>query len=262
LPGALHRAITLLVLLLTQAFLSPSAAATSPGTAIILFLDFSGSIKTDERALFKREIESKILPSLSAGDRLLMAPIHDKTLTEFRPLVQAILPAKPEFSVWRDNVLTYNRRVKEVEARVLDLKAKVKTEVADVLGRRYASPYTDIFSSLLIAQKLFHEETRRKVLVLMSDMIEDTPEYNFEKITWSPSAVEKLVAELEAKALIPKLPGVCVYVSGASAKSATLAENIARFWEAYFRRTGADMHPSRYAHVLLHWPPSQSCGQQ
>ncbi len=261
-PGALHRAITLLVLLLTQAFLSPSAAATSPGTAIIIFLDFSGSIKTDERALFKREIESQILPSLSAGDRLLMAPIHDKTLTEFRPLVQAILPAKPEFSVWRDNVLTYNRRVKEVEARVLDLKAKVKTEVADVLGRRYASPYTDIFSSLLIAQKLFHEETRRKVLVLMSDMIEDTPEYNFEKITWSPSAVEKLVAELEAKALIPKLPGVCVYVSGASARSAALAENIARFWEAYFRRTGADMHPSRYAHVLLHWPPSQSCRQQ
>jgi len=262
LPGALHRAITLLVLLLTQAFLSPSAAATSPGTAIIIFLDFSGSIKTDERALFKREIESQILPSLSAGDRLLMAPIHDKTLTEFRPLVQAILPAKPEFSVWRDNVLTYNRRVREVEARVLDLKAKVKTEVADVLGRRYASPYTDIFSSLLIAQKLFHEETRRKVLVLMSDMIEDTPEYNFEKITWSPSAVEKLVAELEAKALIPKLPGVCVYVSGASAKSAALAENIARFWEAYFRRTGADMHPSRYAHVLLHWPASQSCRQQ
>ncbi len=261
-PGALHRTITLLVLLLTQAFLSPSAAATSPGTAIIIFLDFSGSIKTDERALFKREIESQILPSLSAGDRLLMAPIHDKTLTEFRPLVQAILPAKPEFSVWRDNVLTYNRRVREVEARVLDLKAKVKTEVADVLGRRYASPYTDIFSSLLIAQKLFHEETRRKMLVLMSDMIEDTPEYNFEKITWSPSAVEKLVAELEAKALIPKLPGVCVYVSGASARSAALAENIARFWEAYFRRTGADMHPSRYAHVLLHWPPSQSCRQQ
>src|SRR3989454_11587934 len=97
-----------MVLLLTQAFLSPSAAATSPGTAIILFLDFSGSIKTDERALFKREIESKILPSLSAGDRLLMAPIHDKTLTEFRPLVQAILPAKPEFGVWRGHVPRYH----------------------------------------------------------------------------------------------------------------------------------------------------------
>ena len=261
-PGALHRAITPAVLLLTQALSSPSAAATSPGTAVIIFLDFSGSIQSGERARYQREIETLILPSLSAGDRLLMAPIHDKTLTEFRPLVQVILPAKPEFSGWRDNVLTYKRRVREVDAQVLDLKAKVKTEVADVLGRRYSSPYTDIFSSLLIAQKLFHNEARRKVLVLMSDMIEDTPEYNFEKIAWSPSAMERLLAELGTKALVPELPGVCVYVSGASAKSAALAENIARFWEAYFRRTGADMHPSRYAHVLLHWPPSESCGQQ
>ena len=261
-PGALHRAITPAVLLLTQALSSPSAAATSPGTAVIIFLDFSGSIQSGERARYQREIETLILPSLSAGDRLLMAPIHDKTLTEFRPLVQVILPAKPEFSGWRDNVLTYKRRVKEVEMRVLDLKAKVKTEVAGVMGKRYSSPYTDIFSSLLIAQKLFHDEPRRKVLVLMSDMIEDTPEYNFEKIAWSPSAVEKLLVELEAKALIPELLGVCVYVSGASAKSAALAEDIARFWEGYFRRSGADMQPSRYAHVLLHWPPSQSCHQQ
>src|SRR5438445_11335898 len=96
----------------------------------------------------------------------------------------------------------------------------------------------------------------------MSDMIEDTPEYNFEKITWSPSAVDKLAAELEAKALVPKLPGVCVYVAGASAKSAALAENIARCCEAYFRRTGADIHPSRHAHALLHCTPSPSCAQQ
>src|SRR3989449_10535643 len=107
-----------------QAFLSPSAAATSPGTAVIIFLDFSGSIKTDERSLFKREIETQILPSLSAGDRLLMAPIHDKTLTEFRPLVQVILPAKPEVSVWRGNVPANKRRGKEGEARAPELQAK------------------------------------------------------------------------------------------------------------------------------------------
>src|SRR2546425_12149266 len=111
------------------------------------------------------------------------------------------------------------------------VKQTVKTEIREALTRHEASPLTDIFSSLLIAQKLFHDEPRRKVLVLMSDMIEDTPEYNFEKIAWSPSAVEKLLVELEAKALIPKLLGVCVYVSGASAKSAALAEDIARFWE-------------------------------
>src|SRR3989454_9844534 len=101
-----------------------------------------------------------------------MAPIHDKTLTEFRPLVQVILPAKPEFSGWRDNVLTYKRRVKEVETRVLDLKAKVKTEVAGAIGKRYWSPYTDIFSSLLIAQNLFHDEPRRMRLGQLSAVME------------------------------------------------------------------------------------------
>lgn len=245
-----------------QAFLLPGIAAASRGTAILIFLDFSGSIKSEERAQFQRELEAQIIPSLSAGDRLLIAPIHDKTLTEFRPLAQVILPATREFSGWRDNVLKYNRHLKEVEAQTLDLKDELKNEVAAILRRRYASPYTDIFSSLLIAQKLFHDEARRKVLILMSDMIEDTPDYNFEKLVLSPSAFEKLLAELEGKALIPNLPGVCVYVSGASAKSAARAESIGRFWEAYFRRTGADMHPSRYAHVLLHWPPSTSCRQE
>src|SRR5207245_1079014 len=112
---------------------------------------------------------------------------------------------------------------------------------------------------LLVAQKRFYDETRRKVLILMSDMIEDSPPYNFEKVSWSPATTEKTLSELDAKGLIPKLAGVCIYVSGASAASAELAENIGRFWQAYFRRAGADMEPSRYAHVLLHWPPSNSC---
>jgi hypothetical protein len=252
----------LAVLLLAQMFLSPALAAAPPGTAVVIFLDFSGSVRSNERTQFRDEIQTQIIPSLSAGDRLLIAPIHDKTLTEFRPLVQATLPARPEFVGWRDNVMKYNRHLKEVESQVLGLQDRLKTEVAEVLARPYASPYTDIVSSLSIAQKLFHNEARRKVLVLMSDMIEDTPEHNFEKIAWSPSAVEKLLAELEANALIAKLPGVCVYVSGASAKTAARAEDIGRFWEAYFRRTGADLHPSRYARVLLHWPPSTSCRQE
>src|SRR2546425_1340935 len=135
----------------------------------------------------------------------------------------------------------------------------ISKRVANVFAKRFASKYTDIFSSLLLAQKLFYDETRRKVLILMSDMIEDSPPYNFEKVSWSPATTEKTLSELDAKGLIPKLAGVCIYVSGASAPSAELAENIGRFWYAYFRRAGADMEPSRYAHVLLHWPPSNSC---
>ncbi|MGH7324269.1 MAG: hypothetical protein ACREJ9_06445 [Candidatus Rokuibacteriota bacterium] len=234
-------------------------AAAQRGTAVVVFIDFSSSIPGDDRTAYRREIEGEILPTLGAGDRLMIAPIHDRTLTEFRPLVDANLPVKPQFNGWFDNVMKHNRETREIEARAVQVKDRIKTDVAHVFSKRFASLQTDIFSSLIIAQKVFHEERRRKVLVLMSDMIEDSPIYRFDRMTWNADTTEKILTDLDAKALIPKLPGVCVYVSGVSAKSADLAENIGRFWHAYFKRTGADMDPSRYAHVLLHWPPSSTC---
>ncbi len=249
-------------LFLTTGCTPSSQAAPSRGTAVVVFVDFSESVRSGARALFKQEIETEIIPSLSAGDKILIAPIDDKTLTEFRPLVEATLPLKPQFNGWLDNVLKYNRQTKDIDSQVAHLKEEIKAQVADVLGRRHTSPLTDIFSSLLIAEKLFHNEPRRKVLVLMSDMIEDFPPYDFEKMSWSPTTNQKVLSELDAKGFIPKLSDVCVYVSGASARSPEMAENIGRFWQAYFQRTKADMDPSRYAHVLLHWPPSKSCRLQ
>ncbi|MGH7379719.1 MAG: hypothetical protein ACREJ7_05690 [Candidatus Methylomirabilales bacterium] len=255
----------ILILVMQGVFLttgcSPSSqAAARRGTAVVIFVDFSQSIRSEARALFRQDIEHRIIPSLSAGDRVLIAPINDKTLTEFSPLVEATFPPRPTFNGWFDNVLNYNRQVKEIEAQIVGLQENIRTQVADVFGRRYASPWTDIFSSLVIAQKVFHNEPRRKVLVLMSDMIEDYPPYRFEEVPWGPATTEKMLGELDARGLIPDLSGVCVYVSGASAKSADTAARIGDFWRTYFQHTKADMDPSRYAHVLLHWPPSKSCG--
>jgi hypothetical protein len=250
--------------LLLAAALAAGCAPSTPtaqerGMAVVVFIDFSQSVGSEDLAGFRREIDQDILPSLAAGDRLLIAPIHDRTLTDFRPLLDANLPPKPRFSGWLDNVMKFNRQTKEVESRVTHVKDKVAADVARVFAKGRSSPYTDVLSSMLIAQKLFHDETRQKVLIIMSDMIEDSPAYRFDQISWSPATIEKMLGEMEAKSLIPKLPGVCIYVSGASAGSAAMAEHIGRFWQAYFRRTGADMDPARYSHVLLHWPPSSAC---
>jgi len=238
---------------------SSSSNARASGTEIIIFIDFSASIHGQDRTLYEQAIENQIVPSLLAGDRLLIAPITDKTLTEFHPIVDATLPPNPEFSGWMNNVLKYKQQEREIRTQATQLKETIRTQVAAAFTRHYNSPYTDIFSSLLIAQKLFHNEARRKVLVLMSDMIEDYPPYRFEKIDWSTTTVQQILSKLDAKGQIPNLSGVCIYVSGASAQSAEMAENIGHFWQAYFQRTQADMDPSRYAHVLLHWPPSTSC---
>jgi hypothetical protein len=238
-----------------------SQAAAPRGTAVVVFVDFSDSVGGNDRVGFKREIEKQILPWLQPGDSFLIAPIHDKTLTEFRPLVEADLPPRPQFNGWLNNVMKYTREARETEARIAQVKESLRTQTAAALGRQSQARYTDIFSSLLLAEKLFSADSRNKVLILMSDMIEDYPPYAFDKMPWTPATTPKLLSELDAKRAIPDLRGVCVYVSGVSAPTADLANNIGRFWEAYFRKAGADLHPSRYAHVLLHWPPPTSCRQ-
>jgi hypothetical protein len=244
-----------LALLATQA----TASSAPVGTSIVVFIDFSGSIQSTERVGYRRELERDILPSLVPGDRIVIAPIHDKTLTAFRPLAEATLPATPSFSGWVDNVLKYKKQVKATEQEVSQTREQLRADVKDVFSRPYASPYTDIFSSMFMAQKLFDDDPRRKVLILMSDMIEDYPPHKFDAMTWKPDTTNKLLDELQMKRQIPNLSGVCVYVSGASAPRAQLALDIADFWKEYFRRARADFDSSRYSHVLLHWPPSKGC---
>src|SRR5438445_13835643 len=134
-----------------------------------------------------------------AGERLPLAPITHKTLTEFHPIIDATLPPNPEFSGWMNNVLKYKQQEREIRTQATQLKETIRTQVAAAFTRHYSSPYTDIFSSLLIAQKLFHNEARRKVLVLMSDMIDAYPPYRFEKIHGSTTTVNQLLYNFEAK---------------------------------------------------------------
>ena len=241
---------------------SSQAAAGAGGhepTAVVIFVDFSDSVGGMDRTGFKREIDKLIVPWLEPGDSLLIAPINDKTLTGFRPLVEAELPARPQFNGFMNNVMKFNREAKATEAKLVQVKETIRTQTAEALSKASQARYTDIFSSLLLAEKLFSAEQRRKVLILMTDMIEDYPPYAFDRMPWAPQTTGKILRDLEARKAVADLRGVCVYVSGVNAPTAEMATNIARFWEAYFWKAGADLHPSRYAHVLLHWPPPSTC---
>jgi hypothetical protein len=251
------------LLLIVSAFFAPAAVSVAAEahapTSIVVFIDFSASIQGADRSAYRRELETTVLPFLGADDRIMIAPIHDKTLTDFRPLAEAALPPVPQFNGFVDNTIKHAQQVKETERQIAATRARLKADVTETFRRPIASQYTDIFSSLALAEKYFHGDPRRKVLIIMSDMIEDNPPYKFDSMRWRPGDADALLAELAAKKLVPDLSDVCIYVSGASAASPTLAGHIGRFWEAYFALAKADFAQSRYAHVLLHWPPSKSC---
>jgi hypothetical protein len=254
------------LLLIVSAFFAPAAVSVAaeahPATTVVVFVDFSASIQSASRTGYRRELETMILPFLGAGDRILIAPIHDKTLTEFRPLAEAALPALPQFNGFVDNTLKHAQHVKEVERQIAEARQRLKADVREMFARPLASRYTDIFSSLSMAEKYLHGDPRRKVLVVMSDMIEDNPPYKFDALRWRAGDSDRLLGELSGKGLIADLSDVCVYVSGASAASPMLAGHIGRFWQGYFERAHADFDATRYAHVLLHWPPPKSCGSR
>ncbi len=228
-------------------------------TDVLIFVDFSGSISDASKSSFENDILNHVLPTLGPGDRILVAPIDDSTLTGFRTLVDTTFPPGLPFNGWSDNVLNHKVETAKLNARVDDLKNDIEEAVDEIFEGGFASNRTDIFSSLILAQKIFHDRQTRRVLILMSDMIVDYPPYRFDKMKWGEGKQEALLSELDEKGLIADLSGVCVYVSGATGSSAQQAAMIGRFWQAYFERSGANMNSSRYSHVLLHWPPSEAC---
>ena len=242
----------------TACFVS-SKATDSVAKELIIFVDFSESIRGENMSLIEHDFTELIIPSLEPGDSILVAPINEKTLTSFHPLVDTSLPSMPHFNGWADNTLQYNKEAKAVDEEVERVRAELLTQVPEALSQGGSSLKTDIFSSLVMAEKLFDDEPTRKVLILMSDMIVDYPPYRFDKISWSPEKNKELLRELVEKGMIPDLSGVCVYVSGASAGTAELAGQISAFWHSYFALTDANLDSSRYAHVLLHWPPPEAC---
>src|SRR2546422_370545 len=62
-------ALTTPVLLLTTGCTPSVPAAVRHATAVVVFIDFSGSISGQDRVSFRREIESEILSSLAPGLR-------------------------------------------------------------------------------------------------------------------------------------------------------------------------------------------------
>jgi hypothetical protein len=187
--------------------LSASTAAELPGTEYVVFVDLSQSIRPEDQKLFTAALTDQIIPTLEAGDRLLIAPITDRTLTGFSPLIDVTLPPLPPFNGWTDNLLKHKKQALEIEAQVPKIKEALGKQAATMFTRRDTSAQTDILSSLLLTEKLFHNVAQRKVLILMSDMIEDYAPHRFQKVAWTPDATKSLLMNWTARVGFPTSRG-------------------------------------------------------
>jgi len=211
-----------------------------PPRVIAVFVDMSGSTNQARRSVYRSAFE-KIFDNLQNGDRIVVGTITGRSYIDFRPAVDAEIPKQ---SIWV-NRITY-------EQELAKTKKNIRAEVEKLLSAKRGTPRTEIINSLNIADKIFHnEKVRQKILILLSDMIQDSKEYNFDRVKVTNEYTSRIINDQKKENRIPDLKSVKVYVAGANASDSKKFRSIEKFWNRYFVATGADFSLHRYGHSLL-----------
>jgi hypothetical protein len=205
---------------------------------VIVFVDISKSTE-NLHDIFRRAWQ-KIVAKIEPGDRILLASISDATLTGFEPACDEEV-VKTE---WYEQPALRRRQYLAATRRKLE-------QAMDTALESQPSARTEILNALLIAERVFDRDPRRHVLVILSDMIEDAHEHDFKRASLGAAEVRRIIAALKAKGRLADLRGVEVYVSGATAPTASRALAIQSFWVALFAAGGARLEGRNYGHCLL-----------
>ena len=206
---------------------------------ILIFVDMSGSTNLARRTVY-RECFEKIYEDLNQGDRIVVGTITGRSFIDFKPAVDVEIPKK---SVWLNRI--------QFERSFTETKEKIQREVGRLLSQKEGTPRTEILNSLNIAETIFHKEKREKILVLLSDMIQDSREHDFSSSKITNDYINKVIRYRQKQNLLPKLTGVKIYVAGASGSDSHKYRSIEKFWARYLERAGADYSHHRYGHSLL-----------
>lgn len=224
-----------------EAFGKSQDSAEHPRVIIIL-LDMSDSANQARGTVCKDAFE-KIYQNLRQGDRVVVGTITSRSYIEFKPTVDEEIPKK---TIW-DNRLQFERKL-------ANTKEKIRRETSKLLSRERGTLLTEILDSLNIADIIFHDEKeRQKILVILSDMIEDSKEYNFDKDKITDEYIDNVIRDRQKDNLMPNFTGVKVYVAGASAADSDKFRAIQIFWVRYLTKSGADFSPHRYGHSLINF---------
>jgi hypothetical protein len=221
-----------------EAFGKSENAKKSP-RVLIIFVDMSGSANLARRTVYKKAFE-KIYQNLGQGDRVMVGTITGRSYIDFKPVVDVEIPKK---TIWVNRI--------QFERNLTETKEKIRSEVGQLLSRKRGTQRTEILNSLNIAETIFHNEKRRKILVLLSDMIQDSKEYNFARVKVTDNYIDQAITYRKTHNLIPNLIDVKVYVAGASGADPNKFRSVEKFWTRYFAETGADFSPHRYGHSLI-----------
>lgn len=196
----------------------------------VIAIDLTASVAAtgpDAKSDFQKDIEgvTKVLDQVPAGARVTVIGITDESFTQPYILMRARIGADPGY---------FGERLSAARAR---LEGAWKARAARLQPH---FRHTEILGAIELASQIFAEEKgRRKELILLSDMRQDTHKLDLEGASVVP-AFSTVVSRCEP---IANLRGVTVTVLGAggSAHSTVYWRSLQSFWSEYFHYAGADL---------------------
>ncbi len=239
--------LALIFIILSFSACKKTEQPQKPSKTIVVLIDYSESVK-DARQDYSDAFK-KILPKIKLGDYLFLWKITELSEMEPKPLIDEDFPiplqGKNEY---------YTKRAIEEAEKEMKMKLDSIGKKVDIFlnSQEQLSKKTAILGSLQIAEKVFKKDRKDKaLLVIMSDMIEDSSEYNFETEKLSDKRISEIIANEKRRGRLPDLNGVEVYVVGAKAPSREQFYNIQNFWLRYFKECGANLSKENYGSALL-----------
>ncbi|MBE0427248.1 MAG: hypothetical protein IBX72_11475 [Nitrospirae bacterium] len=242
-----------IILILVAATLIPAHVSAGKNKTVFVLFDLSESTARSSNrqeyleAFMKivdiRDVRTDLKESfIQPGDVLIADIISDNSISGSTfPIIKEFR----KFSVWKDNYLMYKKNFRlEKEEQVIKAEEILFTSKRKIM-------FTDILSSLRIAERVFKRFKREEnILVIFSDMKEESAEYNFARERLTDKRIEEIIGKERSRGL-PDLKGVKVYVAGARADDRRHFQNIQRFWMSYFKACGAILEERNYGRGFM-----------
>ena len=248
----------LVALCLSVSWESAAAGQHRISKTIFVLFDLSGStatskIRQEYLENFKRIVDPRGFRDdfyssfLSPGDVLIADVISGNSISESSFPIRLELK---KYSYWLDNRFRYAKYLRTEKENVIHQARAL------LLGQKRKIMSTDILSALRVAERVFKSFIRdRAVLIIMSDMLEESGKYNFAKMRLTTRRIRNIIKTEETRGL-PDLKDVEVYIAGCRASDRQQFMAVRDFWLKYFKRCGAVLKPENYGRALAPLPTS------
>ena len=245
-----HVVFLIAVLSLIAQDVAVFAAQAAASKTVIVAVDMSISSQGFKDQY--REWTGKIIERLNEGDAIVLIKIMEASQGGGGTSVNESVTLSRIPADMQNNELIKEKVRRKREEELVAKRTQVAKKVEDYLKTQKSSAKrSEIMGAIAAAGKIFRQYGKQKsVLVVFSDMVEDSSLYNFEKLKLTEKKTREIIDNEKSRKAYPNLSGVKVLVVAPSTMNDARYTEITNFWLAYFRGAGAVFERDDYTNML------------